>query len=460
MVFVKDAVSSRIVYCLENQELREVKFDLRRPRVAIFTIGLVAIVVVVVVMSRSVVLRSTRPRAASRVENLDERLDQLRSVPYTHVTAEEVTDGRRGVVTYDMDRAHPGYNIFTVGLAPQVFLADMEGKIVHEWRYPQEQEGLWHHAIMLANGDLVVINEFHHVLRLDWHSNLIWKKEMLPHHDVIQLPDGTFYVIGVESWRYRGLVVRFPAIVHLNDAGEEIGRWSAHDHMDQIKQAMDQRSFLDTLLDSLLACKSWLEVYNEIADRDEAKVLDDSKVKYDQFHMNTLNLIPSTPLEKKDPRFEEGNLLVCFRNVNQIAVLDRDTKQVLWAWGEGHLEWPHHPTMLPNGNILIFDNGSRRKYSRVIELNPITGTIDWEYTGDPPSTFYSYGKGSAQRFVNGNTLICEGDRGRVFEVTPQGEIVWEWLNPTLKGKRRVQIYRMMRLEPDDVEPLLDRYGRL
>jgi hypothetical protein len=129
---------------------------------------------------------------------------------------------------------------------------------------------------------------------------------------------------------------------------------------------------------------------------------------------------------------------------------------MLWAWGEGVLEWPHHPTMLTNGNILIFDNGARRKWSRVIELDPVTEKIEWQYVADPPKSFYSYGKGSAQRLPNGNTLICEGDRGRAFEVTPGGDIVWEWLNPKFKGKRRVQVYRMERLDPEIVIDLLPR----
>jgi hypothetical protein len=177
---------------------------------------------------------------------------------------------------------------------------------------------------------------------------------------------------------------------------------------------------------------------------------------YDYFHMNTTTLIPDTPVGRKDSRFGEGNLLVCFRNVNQIAVLEKDTKEILWVWGEGELELPHHPTVLENGNILVFDNGAIRGYTRIIELDPLTEEIVWEYTGDPPETFFSSTRGSAQRLPNGNTLICESNDGRVFEITSDGEIVWEWYNPQLAGERRVQIYRMLRYSPEMVEPLLAR----
>jgi hypothetical protein len=147
-------------------------------------------------------------------------------------------------------------------------------------------------------------------------------------------------------------------------------------------------------------------------------------------------------------------MLVCFRNVNQIAVLSGDRGEILWAWGEGELEWPHHPTVVQGGNILIFDNGTRRKYSRLIEIDPLSEEIEWEYVADPPSDFFTPEKGSSQRLPNGNTLICEGDKGRSFEITREGEVVWEWFNPAMTGRHRVQVYRMMRLAPEVVEPLL------
>jgi outer membrane protein assembly factor BamB len=147
--------------------------------------------------------------------------------------------------------------------------------------------------------------------------------------------------------------------------------------------------------------------------------------------------------------------MLCFRNVNQIAILERETKSILWVWGEGELQWPHHPTMLDDGNILIFDNGVGREYSQVIEVDPTTGQIVWRYVGNPPQAFYSFSKGSPQRLPNGNTLICDSDNGRALEVTAEGETVWEWYNPakTEDGKRIV-VYRMTRLSPESVEPLL------
>jgi len=110
--------------------------------------------------------------------------------------------------------------------------------------------------------------------------------------------------------------------------------------------------------------------------------------------------------------------------------------------------------MLGSGNILVFDNGPERGYSRLIEVNPLTETIEWEYVGNPPSSFFSRTRGSCQRLPNGNTLVCESNKGRAFEVTREGRVVWEWFNPEIVEGKRSLIYRMERLAPDVVEPLL------
>jgi hypothetical protein len=390
-------------------------------------------------------------------KDLEKRLKTLRSVPYTTTTREEVDPGTAGVVRYKPSKSHRGYNFYCSTLSSRVILMDMTGTVVHTWSYPDRQNLVWDHAEMLDNGDVLVIRKFRDLLRLNWDSVLMWKNPIESHHEITVLPDSTLYVVARELHTHRGLRIRFPAIAHLSADGEEIGRWSTYDHLDEIKAKFDQRSFIDALLDSLIADgvdpETWkpLTAYAESVKAE----LDARPRRYDQFHMNTISIIPETPLGKGDSRFRAGNLLICFRNINQIAALDGDTNEILWVWGEGELDWPHHPTMVESGNILIFDNGTNRhKYSRVIELNPVTGEIEWEYLGDPPEFFFTPARGSAQRLPNGNTLICEGDRGRSFEITRDGEIVWEWYNPEMRGKHREQVYRMIRIPTEVVEPLL------
>jgi hypothetical protein len=92
-------------------------------------------------------------------------------------------------------------------------------------------------------------------------------------------------------------------------------------------------------------------------------------------------------------------------------------------------------------------NSVLRNYSRVIEFDPRTMKILWQYV-QPRTThdfdgdgkivgnerlFFSYYISSAQRLQNGNTLVTEGATGRVFEVTPANEVVWEYVNPFKGG---------------------------
>jgi hypothetical protein len=153
-----------------------------------------------------------------------------------------------------------------------------------------------------------------------------------------------------------------------------------------------------------------------------------------------------------DPIYGPGRVLVCVRNQNTLAIIDWHDKKLLWAWGPGELQRPHHATLLQNGHILVFDNGVRRKHSRVLEIDPIAREIVWSYeAGDE---FFSAARGSNQRLPNGNTLIAESDRGRAFEVTPEGEIVWEFRTPQHDERgHRATIIRMDRYPEDFVEHL-------
>jgi hypothetical protein len=132
-------------------------------------------------------------------------------------------------------------------------------------------------------------------------------------------------------------------------------------------------------------------------------------------------------------------------------ILDKDTKRIVWSCvgNEAKIEGQHGPQMLENGKILIFDNGRYRGFSRVLELNPVSLKIEWEYKA---SNFFTKSEGYAQRLPNGNTLITESEKGRVIEVTQEKEIVWEFHHPEKQNKNnspypesygnRQWIYRM------------------
>ena len=87
----------------------------------------------------------------------------------------------------------------------------------------------------------------------------------------------------------------------------------------------------------------------------------------------------------------------------------------------------------PCGAILCFDNGNVRPgsmhHSRILEFDPVSKKVVWSYTDPMPATFFSPYMGGVQRLWNGNTFICESAFGRLFEVTPEGKTVWEYVIP-------------------------------
>ena len=196
-------------------------------------------------------------------------------------------------------------------------------------------------------------------------------------------------------------------------------------------------------------------------------------------HLNSMSLLGENHWydETGDERFNPENIIICSRHANFIAIISRATGNIVWRVGPDFLEGtpeynlgqfvgPHHSHMIPKGlpgegNILIFDNGGRsgyggptgsprytRDYSRVIEFNPVTLEIVWQYGAESgEEKFFSSYISSAQRLPNGNTLITEGANGRLFEVTPGKEIVWEFISQSTDQKGNA-VYRAYRIPPE------------
>ena len=172
---------------------------------------------------------------------------------------------------------------------------------------------------------------------------------------------------------------------------------------------------------------------------------------FDIMHANSIEILDRDigGLAAKD------KVLISIRELDLIGIFDVDKGQLIWSWGPRIISKQHHPTVLENGNILLFDNGCDKGYSRIIELDPEGMEIVWSYEADPKEEFFSPTRGSSQRLDNGNTLICESDKGHVFEVTKDGETVWQFYSTgeETKAKQRQAIYRMERLLPKVFIPL-------
>jgi len=341
-----------------------------------------------------------------------------------------------GVTILNRYKCDDGYRLYSSRMTEIAHLIDIDGRQVHQWAYPQGKS--WHYAEMLPNGHLVAITKDVMILELDFNSKLVWKAKLRAHHDFARLPNGNTIVVSRRSmpnpWTNSGRL-SCDILVELTPDNETVWEWKVEEHAKEIAQLVPLKMPPSTLFS-------------------------------DWPHINTIEVLPESPTAKKDPRFKAGNLLFCGRHIDTIGVIDRKTGKVIWAWGPGELLGPHMPTMLPNGHLLIYDNGSNRSvkvrgYTRVVELDPINEKIVWEYKADLPKDFYSRARGSNQRLPNGNTFIAESDSGRLFEVTPDGEIVWEFLNPdrhTTRPQERQPLYRAIRYPPELVEWLLAQHG--
>jgi hypothetical protein len=293
-----------------------------------------------------------------------------------------------------------------------VWLINLNGKPIHSWRlpYPGQYAYITERGTLFYNGKIpgetfIAKAPFGCgvVLEADWNSRILWEvRNPDHHHDGRLLKNGNMILLcaaelpaevaarvkgGLPGTEVNGKMWA-DYLLEVTKQGRTVWEWRAWDHLDPAEYPIPL-------------------IQNQRAE---------------WTHGNSV-------IELSD-----GNLLVSFRNISTVVKIDRSSGRVLWKLGAPPLSGQHAPVPLRNGNILIFDNGPTRldqtfPFSRVIEVNPATNEIVWEYHDANPQGFYSDRISNAQRLPNGNTLINEGMFGRFFEVTPAGEVVWEYVNP-------------------------------
>ncbi|OGW75047.1 MAG: hypothetical protein A2Z72_08150 [Omnitrophica bacterium RBG_13_46_9] len=412
------------------------------------------------------------------------RLESLMSLPYVTWSESGAEDAVRGVMKNDRERSFFGYNFYT-DYDKNAYLMDNDGQIVHKWEFPFQ--GRWEHAELLKDGGILGICVGKCFIKLNRDSNVVWMYKIRTHHDIAVLPDNTYLIpVTLDMVVYNSRKVIFNSVLHISEDGTVLDEWSTFANFERLKK-LHPPSGLDKIRgwgklyllagNPIIRIKredksAKLPLYNSTKpDRQKEyglslwkkrlkklinKILGWDK-RYDYYHLNAVESIPDTPLGRIDKRFKKGNYLICLGSANLILILDKDSKEVVWSWGAGILDLPHDPTMLENGNILLFDNGYDRSYSRVLEIDPVGAHIVWEYKTSPPENFHSSKWGSAQRLPNGNTLICESEKGHVFEIDREDNVVWEFLNPEIKDGKVKVIYRMLRVPKEKVEGWLEPY---
>ena len=333
-----------------------------------------------------------------------------------------------GLTHYEEANAFRGYTVYSLLNGPAAYLIDMRGEIVHTWKLP-EPEWRMHGCELLPNGNLLVLcitkgearpGGAGAILELDWSGKEVWRYEDPGlHHAAARRANGNTMVIRwekvpqevanavqVANGKPPSTRSMFgDAIIEVDPAGKIVWEW--HSYL-----------ALDPVIDRGCALH-----------------------KFDEWtHANAFGEFPN------------GDFAVCFRLTDTIAIVNRETGKFRWRWGAGVLGHPHDVTVLDDGKLMVFDNGfhveANLDRSCVRVIDPATATQaqghgddarlvpfgprsyeGWTYAADPAAQFFSAHLGSAQRLPNGNTLISEGSTGRLFEVTLEGAIVWEFVTP-------------------------------
>lgn len=364
-----------------------------------------------------------QPEEKTRRRIVDSRstaltLKQLQSLGYVDGTYDPRSE-RKNVILYRRGKTYDGYNFYSSRRQRGANLVDMKGKTIHRWR--ASHKGNWQHVELLPNGDVIVLVKNRRLSRYDVRSQLLWSTDGRFHHD-FHIHEGEIYALARVP--KKGAELHSQARVF-----EDVVRVVSMDG-----EVIREISVLEALHES---------PYAFLLPSIPKKKLRNPNAVLDVLHTNHVEVFDGR-LRDRDPIYAKGNILLSMRNVNAIAIIDGETEKVVWIWGPTNLTFQHHPTLLDNGNILLFDNGVDA--SRVLELDPLSYEIVWRYA--PRAGFFSKTRGSNQRLPNGNTLITESDRGYAFEVTPDGRIVWKFANPRVsRKKRREAIWRMTRVDP-------------
>jgi hypothetical protein len=337
-----------------------------------------------------------------------------------------------GVLLCRDDTATAGYTLFSPLHSSSTYLIDLRGDVVHQWSHPLINSS---YAYLLETGNLLWVGRLPEgpqrmggrggLLReYDWRGQVVWEhRHVGQHHDFRRLPNGNTLFL---AWE----------VVPPEIARRVPGGLPATPHPDGCMYG----DFLHEVTPTGEVVWEW----HACRDMDVERYPISPSQRRDEFaHANAIS-----PLAN-------GDILISFRRLNTIGLIDRENRRMKWEHRDDSWGMQHDCEPLANGNITLFANGCNidtNPFSRVIEFEPRTRRTVWEYRGQPSYTFFSPHISGAQRLWSGNTLICEGQWGRIFEVTPHKEIVWEYVSPFMgpdrHGDPSNEIFRAYRYRPD------------
>ena len=313
-------------------------------------------------------------------------------------------------MTSHRDRATPGYRMFSPLGLQKTFIINMLGDVVHSWDLPYEPGNF---SCLLPSGNMLsgvrtpdgpkgLPAKGGLMQERDWNGKILWEhRDDFQHHDYVRCSNGNT------------LYLRWELLSKQNEK-RVLGGIAGTEHSDGI----------------------WGDVVREIAP--------DGAVVW-EWRAEDCEEMYNFPLNPMCPRHEwchancitqldNGDVLINFRYNHLMAIIDYETKKFRWHLCDYDYGQQHSVTMLENGNLLFFANGANvlgvgpEAGSRVIELDTKTKQPVWEYAGTPTFLFFSWYISNAVRLKSGNTSILEGVKGKMFEVTPDGDKVWEYVS--------------------------------
>jgi len=333
----------------------------------------------------------------------------------------------------------PGWTLYADDIQ-SVVAVDIEGAVQRAWTIPGHTQV--EYARLLEGGRVLALSVDEGLTLLEPDGGLVWQLALACHHDVAVRPGDppgqrTFAVATHTLRDYGGRRVRFDEV-----------RW-----VDEASGAVVEAPFPS--LDSFELQRLWAAPYAATGARHPLDRPAPSGValqeaadpqEYDYFHLNSLEW------ERGDDGAE--SLLICLRNVDTVASVRLPDGSLLWHADPRELDWPHMPRRVrgegarnhggpASGDVLVFDNGRHRGWSRLVAFDA-AGRATWSWEADPRQCFFSEVRGAVQELGNGNLLVTESERGRVFELDPHGECVWEYWNPRRRGAAVRRIYRAER----------------
>lgn len=420
---------------------------IKRNRIRTIVGGSVLFILFILILS----FASSNPLKSGELTVVDS-MKRIKSLPYVAWVPAEGSMEKEGVTRCDLELAFDGINLYNSQTSPEAYLIDMRGNVVHRWTNDIPGGNDWDYVEMCDDGDLLVNAKDQMLIRLDWDSSVRWKREMRVHHDMSFDESRKIFAIAREDalvfWHWIPVPILSDYIVVLSPSGE-----------------IDRKVYLYDLLKEQIPPHRIVDIYKGILNpRTLMKILHtkimtnytlrNGESCFDVMHTNSIEI-----MDRNIEGFcKKGDWLVSIRELDFIGVLDTAREEFIWGWGPGELRRQHHPTLLENGNVLIFDNGRGRGFTRIVELNPLKKEIVWEYRSQLREKFYSKLGGCCYRLPNGNTLITESDKGYVFEITRSGKIVWEFYNPNVKPKekKRGMVYRMTRITDPEISELIKK----